>query len=81
METRTAYRRGLCVRCQRVAHAAGMPRCLRCHSEVTGYRLTPEQRRQQTVYLMTGTHPHPALYALAVVTAELLSAPAVMAHA
>ncbi|CAN5144122.1 hypothetical protein BH11ACT6_BH11ACT6_34590 [soil metagenome] len=71
----TAYRRGLCVACQRVKPAAGMPRCLPCHSANTGYRLTPEQRRQHTLYLMAGGHPDPELYAVARVVTQILSAP------
>lgn len=72
MDRGTAYRRGLCVTCQRVKPAAGMTRCLPCLSDATGYRLTPAQTRQHLIYRMTGPHPGLALRALAIAIADIV---------
>ena len=72
MDRHTAYRRGLCVDCQQVKPAAGMPRCWPCHSGFTGMRLTPEQQRQALIRRMTGSRPSPAVYALAVAATHLV---------
>lgn len=76
MDRHTAYRRGLCIDCQQVKPAAGMPRCWPCHSEFTGIALPSDQRQPALIRSMAGTHPKPAVYALALVTAIHLEPPA-----
>ena len=73
LDRHAAYRRGLCIDCQHVAPAAGMPRCYLCHSGFTGARLTPEQGRLARIRSMTGPHPSPGVRALAVFVAALLA--------
>lgn len=72
LDTRTAYRRGLCTDCQQVAPEAGMPRCWTCHRVYTGAHLTPEQRRQWAIRDLAGPHPSPAVFVLAVFLADLI---------
>lgn len=74
MDRKTAYRRGLCVECQRVTPAAGMTRCLPCHSDRTGYRLTSAQRRETLIRSMTGPYPGPHLRVVATIIADWLIA-------
>jgi hypothetical protein len=70
----TAYRRGLCVSCQQVSPAAGMPRCWPCHSDYTGMRMPVKERRQALIRGMAGTRPPLAVLAIAIAVADFLLA-------
>ena len=72
LDTRTAYRRGLCIDCQQVAPEAGMPRCWTCHRVYTGAHLDAKQRRLWTIREMAGPRPSPAVLALAVFLTDLI---------
>ena len=65
MHRHAAYRRRLCVECQQVPPAAGMPRCYPCHAAYTGTRLTPSQARAAKIRAMTGPRPSVEVRALA----------------
>lgn len=68
----TAYRRGLCVDCQRVAPAAGMTRCYLCHGLANGIPLSRALRREALIRDMAGTCPGPLLRVVATIIADRL---------
>lgn len=67
-----AYRRGLCVDCQQVAHSAGRPRCELCHWQHTGAPLTRKHRRAKLIREMAGPYPRLDILALAAIVADRL---------
>lgn len=68
----TAYRRGLCVRCQQVSPAAGMTRCWPCHGAVTGVRIPRDEARNALIRSMAGTRPTVAVMAIAIAVTDFL---------